>query len=682
MPRTGRLLILVGMTTQSLSFGSRPTVDTPPPHQASKSARTWWLGIAACLVLAALLRLWGAAANSGLGNTYYAATALSMSQDWTTFLTGGLDTGHFISMDKPAVWLWPSALLIKMFGLNWATLFLPNVLAGVASVLVLALAVREGAGDRPAGRAVAVLAGLGLAISPMNVAVDRDNHPDTLMLLALLLAAWMTIRSIRRGKLLPLLGAAALVGLAFDAKYLQAYVVLPALALAFLVSGAGPVLRRLAWLGGAAVSVLAASAVWPLLAALVPAQQRPWTAASTDGTVLDRLTNVIGSHLAPPSGGQGGVGDQVLAAFRTGEVFHSGSAGPGRLFGGVLADQISWWLPLAVLGAVTMAIGLRGRPRTDPAVAAFALWSGWALCCWVVFSFMGGVLHPYYTGMLVPALAVLSAGGLVTAWSMWRRAEMLGTALLSAQVLVVAGWSVWVLLNTSARKPDWLIPVVAVAAGCALAGAVFAAGRRLASVTWVGVLAAVAALAAPVSWSVATANQQLLGLNPLANQEGRYDLAVLPPPLSAAFMAATQQQADPARVEYLRRNRGDARWIVATWTAMEAAPLILASGGMPVMAMGGFDGTDPTPTPQRLREFIGAGELRFVLAPPPGASFADFVNGPSVDAIRWALQECTPVAGGIAGAAGQPGSSPPQGPPQGPPQPILLDCQGAVRGAG
>ncbi|WP_205669246.1 glycosyltransferase family 39 protein [Amycolatopsis suaedae] len=648
------------MRTEPLGLGTRSPVEAPSPT-TTRTVPLWWLGLAGCLALALALRIWGAASAGGWGNAYYAATALTMSQDWTAFLSGGLDAGHFISMDKPAVWLWPSALLIKLFGLNWATLFLPTAIAGVASVLVLALAVREAFGGSRAGRIAALLAGLGLAISPVNVAVDRANTPDAIMVLALLVAAWLTVRAVRRGRLVPLLGAAAMVGLAFDAKYLQAYLVLPALALVWLVCGPGRIGRRLLGAGGAAVTVLVTSAVWPLLVSLVPEGSRAWTAASPDGTILGRVGNVLGVHLDAPTAGNDMAG-QIMAAFKTGEVFHSGPAGAGRLFSGALADQVSWWFPLAIVAAGATAVALRGRGRTDPAVAALLLWTGWAACCWAVFSFMGGVLHPYYTGMLVPALAALAAVGLVTAWGAWRRGEGLGTALLAAQIVAVTGWTVLVLRETGASYPGWLLAVVLLAGVLALVGIRIARGRAPV-VTGVGLLAAVAVLAAPLTWSVRTADQQLSGLNPLANQEGRYLLAAVPPPLAEAFAVASQPPVDPRMVAFLRENHGTERWMVATLTAMSAAPLILAADGTPVLAMGGFDGSDPVPTAGSFRELVRSGQLRFVLAPPPGPGTAAFVSGPAVEAVQWAAQACRPV-----GAA----------PPPGLPVPVLLDCRGAA----
>jgi 4-amino-4-deoxy-L-arabinose transferase-like glycosyltransferase len=611
----------------------------------------------ATLVLAAVLRTWHTAANVGLGNEYYTAAALSMSKDWTAFLYGSLDTGNFITMDKPAVGQWPSAILINLFGLNWATVFLPSALAGTFSVLVLGLAVREGSG----GRIAALVAALALAVSPVNVAIERVNNPDALLLLVLLLATWMTLRAVRRQRLRPLLGAAALVGLGFNIKYLDAFVVLPALALVWLLRGAGPLKRRLGWLAAAGVPLLAVSASWPLLTSLVPPEQRPWIGSAKDGTLPSRVWGIISQHLNPPTIKQDTLIGQITHAFQTGEVFYSGEAGPFRLFTGVMADQVSWWLPLAMVGAVTIAYDARRRRTGLP--PGLVLWSGWAVCTWAVYSFMRGVTHPYYTSLMVPALAALSAGGLVTAWLAWRRGDRYGYVALAAHVLVAAGWAALILQTTSAQRPGWLAPVVLAAGVLALLP--IAAGSNHAAA--VSVLTAVAALAGPLVWSAKTTNQPLQGFNPLANQEGRYLPAGFPRPLAQGILAVMEgPEADAALLNFLERNRGDAKWIVAT-PVLYGLPITIATEGQPVMGMGGFRGTDPVPTLAQFKPLLAAGKVRFVLVSPPNVGYRNEVS-------LWALKACRPVELPSGRIAAQPG---------GEPRPaangtILLDCKGAA----
>ncbi|MDL4820251.1 ArnT family glycosyltransferase [Actinomadura opuntiae] len=646
------------MRTEPADHGESVRAAAPEAEPRSRGAGVlswWWAGMAACLAIATVLRVWHTAADAGNGNAYYTATALSMSKDWTSFLSGSLDTGHFITMDKPAPALWPSAILIDVFGVHWATIFLPTALAGVASVLVLGLAVREAGAGSPAARAAALLAALALAISPVNVAVERDNNPDALLLLTMLTGAWLLLRALRRDRTRPLLGAAAVIGLGFDVKYLEAFVVVPALALVWLLFAAGPVRRRVVRLAAAAVPLVAVSAAWPLVFRLLP--HRPWVGNSKDGTVEDRIGQIFSDHLSAPGTDVKGPGAVIIHAFQTGQAFHAGESGPGRLLSGVLADQISWWLPLAVVGAATMAYDLRRRRDASP--AGLVLWTGWAVCCWAVFSFMQGVLHPYYTSLMAPALAALAAGGLVSAWTAWRRGRAYGAVALAAQIAVAGGWSAWVLHDTSAHRPGWLPPLVLAAAALALLAVPLS--RPLA---WAGgalaVLTAVTTLAAPAVWSAKTTDQRLLGINPLANQDGRYGLAVVPPQIGNAIMGVISgsQRVDPGLLGFLQANQGSARWLVAVPSGLQSAPMEIAAGGAPIMAMGGFDGSNPTPTLAQFRRLVARGEIRFILTAPPGRGFTGFGSGPSIQVSLWALKACRMVRPTATGL-------------------LLLDCQGA-----
>ncbi|WP_232668576.1 glycosyltransferase family 39 protein [Pseudonocardia sp. TRM90224] len=653
------------MTADSLTTDVRPRPTAVPTRAAPEGSgvgnRGWWLAIAGCILLAAIVRLVNGPTTSGLGNLYYTATALSMSEDWTAFLTGSMDTSLFSTMDKPPVWLWPSALLIKVFGLSWATLFLPMAVAGIGAVLVLGLAVREALGRGAVGVAASLLAAFGLAVSPVNVAIDRDNYPDSFMVLMLLLAAWMAIRAVRRGRIGPLLAATVFLALAFDAKTVQMLVVVPAFALLWLVAGGGSLGRRIAGLAGAGATLVAACLAWPALVYLLVANP-PWVADSPDGTILGRIVGISAGH----AGGAEHIDNPIVSAMLSGVAWRGGTPGPGRLFGDALVDQAAWWLPLAVVATVVAALALRGRRRTDPAVGAVVLFAAWLLTCWVVLSFANGVLHPYYTSMLAPALAALAGIGGALGFTAWRRGARYGTAALLALVVSAFSGAGYVLLVTSAQFPTWLPVVVLVTGLGAVAVAVVRNSRAAAAA--VGALALVSALAGPVVWTAVTTSQPLISFNPLANQQGREGIAGVPPELAAALAASMYPTADQTKVEFLLRNRGDAKWVLATLSANAAAPFTVATGGAPVMTMGGFNGSDLHPTFDGFREHVRSGEVRFVLAPTPGG-LTEVISGPAVDAIKWALQACTPIDPATGGTVAVPA-----GPPAGPPGFVLLDC--------
>ncbi|RJQ80336.1 hypothetical protein D5S17_07655 [Pseudonocardiaceae bacterium YIM PH 21723] len=517
----------------------------------------WYGGMAFVLALAAAVRLWGLGA-AGYANTYYSAAALSMSRDPVAFLFGSLDTQNFITVDKPAIGLWPQAIAVRLFGLNQATAVLPSVLFGVASVGVLALVVRRGfGGDSWAG----LLAALGLAISPITVALDRDTLPDPLMILLLLLAALALLDAVHSGRIWLLAVSGALVGLAFGVKMLQAYAVLPAFVVTWLLCADTPIRRRLLGLVAAVGALVAVSAAWPAALYLVPAERRPFIGGSTDGTALDLVfggvTRVVG----------GGAVQNPSAAFSLTEP------GPGRLFGGLLVDQIGWWLPLALLSLVTLLPGRRPGP---------VLFAGWTLVLGVLFSTMSGIFHPYYTAQLAPAVCALAGMGLAT-------------GVTAVQVVAGTGGVCWALYASEATRPGWLLPVI-MAAGV-LALVLLAVGRRALAAG----CTAIALLAGPLTWTALTPGQPVVPANPLANDAHRNPL--IPQPIT---------EGDRRLAGYLLANRHGERWIAASLTAKAAGSLIVAARGEPVLAIGGFTGTDPVPSKARLIELIRRRELRFV----------------------------------------------------------------------
>lgn len=220
---------------------------------APRWARPALIGV---LGLAAFLYCWALSIN-GYGNTFYSAAVLSGLHSWKAFFYGALDAGSFITVDKPPLPLWVQGLSARVFGFSSWSLLLPEAAGGVLTVLIVYHVVRRGF-----GYVAAIIAAVALTLTPIAVAVNRDNNPDTLLVLLLVLAVWACSNAIRGGRLRWLLLSAALVGLAFNTKMLQAFVIVPALAAAWMVAAPTPFLRRrLPYLLGAGVP-LSASGRW------------------------------------------------------------------------------------------------------------------------------------------------------------------------------------------------------------------------------------------------------------------------------------------------------------------------------------------------------------------------------------------------------------------------------------
>jgi 4-amino-4-deoxy-L-arabinose transferase-like glycosyltransferase len=370
------------------------------------------------LLLAALLYGWGL---SGYANEYYSAAVRSGTESWKAFFFGSLDSASFITVDKPPMALWVQELTARVIGYGSWSLLLPEVVMGVAAVLVLYVTVR-----RVFGPVAGLVAALVMALTPITVAINRDNNPDTLLVLLLLLAAWACQRAVESGRLRWLVASAFFLGCGFNTKMLQAYLLLPALALVYLSFAPGGPLRRVWHLLVSGVVLAVCSFWWMIVVDLIPASSRPYVGGSTDGTVWDLVIgyNGLGRVTGNEGGGRGGPGGGQGAGF-------AGASGPGRLFNDVVGGQISWLLPFAALVLVVGVVTFWKRPRTDLARAALVLWGGWLVVHFVVFSFADGTMHPYYTTALAPAVGALTGIGGVLSLRAYRSSGLRREAALA-----------------------------------------------------------------------------------------------------------------------------------------------------------------------------------------------------------------------------------------------------------
>ncbi len=456
-------------------------------------------------LLAGALTLWGLTRN-GYANTYYAEAAQAASRSWTAWLTNAVDTSGSDSLDKGPLSNMLMGLSGRVFGFSSFSMLAPEALCGVGAVLVLHNTVK-----RTLGRRAAILAALMLALTPIFVAMSRFNNPDALLVLLEVSAAWALVRALQSGRTRHVLLCGVFVGLAFNVKMLQAYLIVPGLAAALLIAGQGTVRRRIGQLLAGGAAMFAVSFAWYGTMMLIPAANRPWVGDTTDNSWFSLIFGANGlSRVSGENSGPGG-----------GATF-GGAAGPLRLFNSIVGGQIAWLLPLALVG---LALGLwtSGRTsRTDPRRSAYLLWGGWAVVSWAVFSFSTGIFHPYYTTALAPAAAVLAAGGVVAMWDR-SRGSVAWTIALAASLIGIAALAA-VLLGRATGFVPFLAPavmVVAVLAACVLLPARLAPVLGSSSTRNKFALAAAAAglvamLAGPTAYSIATVGKTLSGGDPLA----------------------------------------------------------------------------------------------------------------------------------------------------------------------
>ncbi|WP_197914567.1 glycosyltransferase family 39 protein [Rhodococcoides fascians] len=493
----------------------------PPSHARQPSWQdTWWyrrrhlLGLLILLAATATLYLWNLTA-SGYANTFYAAAVQAGTKDWTAWFFGSLDSENFITVDKPPAALWVMGLSARLFGFSSFSLLLPQALMGVAAVATVYASVK-----RVANPTAGLLAGFTLASVPAAALMFDFDNPDALLVLLMTLGGYFVVRSLQtsagRRAAMWLAFAGVALGFAFLTKMLQGLLVLPAFGLTYLVAGQAQLRARLLHLVGAFAALIAAAGWWVVTVQLWPESARPYIGGSTDNTVMDLVLGYNG--LGRIFGNTGGGGMEAPAGMSAGAAGSSfgGSTGLDRLFGSEMGIQISWLIPAALV-ALVFGLIARGRaPRTDLLRASLILWGGWFLVTALIFSYMSGTIHPYYTVALAPALAgMIGTGG----YALWLRRESIwGRAGMAAMMIAAGTWS-WVLLH---RNADWLpaLKWILLAGTIVAAVMILLAGRYRKLTAAALILGAVAGLGGGASYAIATTTNAHSGSIPTAGPTG------------------------------------------------------------------------------------------------------------------------------------------------------------------
>ena len=564
------------------------------------ASRNWHRpALAALLLGTALLYLWGLGA-SGWANAFYSAAAQAGSQSWKALFFGSSDAANAITVDKTPAALWVMGLSARLFGVNAWSILVPQALMGVGSVWLLHAAVK-----RTSGPAAGLVAGLALALTPAAALMFRFNNPDALLVLLLVAGAYCVVRALEKAspKWLALAGVA--VGFGFLAKMLQAFLVLPAFAVAYLVAAPVPLGRRLLHLLGAFAATVAAAGWYLVVVALWPAADRPYIGGSQTNSLWELVFgyNGFGRITGDEVGSVGGGGGRGW-----------GSTGLTRLFGSEMAGGIAWLIPAALLALGAGLWFTRRAPRTDRSRAALLLWGGWLLVTALVFSYMGGIIHPYYTVALAPAIAALVGTAAVQLWRL--RAHPAASGLLSGGVALTA-LTTYLLLSGSSWQP-WLAPAVLVGGLLAAVALFFATHLTRWAASLVAVFALVVLLSGSGAYTLATAATTHSGAIPSAGPSAGFGFRGGPgggfgggrgggP---GALLSTTLPGAQLTAL--LRQDAAKYTWTAATVLSNAAAGYQLASGA-PVLAVGGFNGTDPYPTLEQFQRYVASGRIHYFL---------------------------------------------------------------------
>ncbi|KRM71925.1 glycosyltransferase family 39 protein [Lacticaseibacillus brantae] len=647
----------------------------------------WWLvGI---LVLAGFLygwKIW----EAGSANAYYTAAITSMVQSWSNFWYGAFDPAGFITVDKPPVALWFMAISAKIFGVHGWSVVLPSVLFGIGSVGLMYALIKP-----RFGAWAARLSALILTLTPIVVADSRTNNMDATLLFFLLLATWALMKAVSARKPWLVIVSFALIGISFNIKMLQAFMILPALLLFYWLASNQKWHKKMITLGVAAVALVGFTVAWPMAVDSTSAANRPYVGSSqtnsemelafgyngterllgqTTGTgaAFSGMTSKSGSSEAtkspttgtaptgaqgtgaptgqkptgtPPSGAKGNgpggtpptgagqkagtTGKQPMTSgtrpakptgaegmpggftgkgrgSRAGSMggangaFSIGTVGPLRLLQSDLGPQISWMLPAALIGFISAYAAYDDRKRKWYQLNAeqkhLGYWLAWLVPVAGFFS-VASFFHPYYTIMLAPPIAALAAIGFVTMTKQFKgKLAQWQTWLLPVTVAITTGLGAWY-VSLVYQWQTWLV----VAMGVAALAILFATRTKKTKLG--ATVALIAMLAAPTWWS----------LSPTLSGESSGIPYASPTLLAASGQgqgAMGSGSADKALLTYVTKHQGSAKYLFATSDASTAAPYIIESGKA-VMAIGGFNGTDPTLTLKQFKALVAKGEVKY-----------------------------------------------------------------------
>ncbi|MEU2064382.1 glycosyltransferase family 39 protein [Streptomyces sp. NPDC013455] len=640
---------------------------------------------------------------SGYANSFYSAAVQAGSTSWKAFFFGSLDAGNAITVDKPPASLWPMELSVRLFGLHSWAILAPEVLMGVASVGVVYAAVR-----RRFSPGAGLIAGAVLALTPVAALMFRFNNPDAMLALLMAVACHLVVRALEDGRTKWLLWAGAAVGFAFLAKTLQAFLILPPLAVVYAVCAPVPVRKRFAQLAAATLALVVSGGWWVAIVELWPASSRPYIGGSQSNSFLE-LTfgyNGLGRLNGDETGSVGGGGGGGGGGGQWGET------GWDRMFNSEVGGQISWLLPAALILLAAGLVATRKLERTSVTRASFLVWGGSLLTTMVVFSYMAGIFHQYYTVALAPYLAAVTGMGAGLLWE--RRREPWAAVTLAASVVAAAAWG-YVLLDRTPDYLPWLRWLVLVGGLAAAFGLVFAGRipRRLA----LGAAAAglVAALAGPAAYTLSTlqeghtgsivtagpagasvmggrgggpgrAPDGFGGAAPGRNQQGQQGqqgngfpggggaggglpggggTAAAPPGGrqgngfpgggrtgeggtgggAGGLLNGASVSAEARKL--LEEDASDYTWAAASIGSQNAAGYQLATGKA-VMAIGGFNGTDPSPTLAQFKKYVEQGRIHYFIA---GGGMGGGMGGDSGTASRissWVQSTFKKVTAGSA----------------------------------
>ncbi len=623
------------------------TTERVIPSQREQAVQPLWhrIALAAVLLLSIFMNFFQLG-QTGYGNPYYAAAVRSMGDNWQNFFFASFDPGGFVTVDKPPLGFWLQTLSTKFFGFGAFSILFPQALCGVLAILLLYALVR-----RHFGVVAGLLAALALAVSPISVVTSRNNTIDSTLALVLLLATWAVIHAAETGQLRWLLLSSVFVGLGFNIKMAEAYLIIPALVMTYMLCAPRSIWTRIWHLALFTVLALTLSASWALAVDLTPAPQRPYIGSTQNNSALSLAFDYnglgrlrIGENETSANQAEAGSSTKntetnigkIVRGQSGGYFSERGTPSPFRLFDVSLGGQIGWLLPFALLSILALVWRRRLHFQTGRQHLALVLWGMWLLPM-VIFFTLTHSFHKYYLTEIAPGLCALFGIGLVVMCKDYRNGGWRGW-LLPLTLLITAATQIY-MLTSYPTWSQWLSPIIASLSVLAVIALIVLRVRpqlmshasimRIASIAVsIGLFAL---LITPIVWSGYSVVRNTASSSPFAGPTTNETIADFLGSASNNQSASTTYtrgkgtptkssnqaaQTNAALISYLEANQGNTKFLVAVPSGIIGAPIILATN-KPVMAMGGYDGDDPILTINQLQNLIRNGTVRFFLIHSP-----------------------------------------------------------------
>ncbi|AKA68829.1 glycosyltransferase family 39 protein [Clostridium scatologenes] len=624
------------------------------------------LAISIILIFSAVLNL----ANIGIegyANTYYAAGVKSMMMNLKNFFFVSFDPSGFVTIDKPPLGFWIQTISAKIFGFSGWSIILPQAIAGVISVWFMYYLVKRSFGSIPA-----LIAALSLTVTPIFVAASRNNTIDNLLVLALLAACLAISKAAEEGKFKYLILSLVFVGIGFNIKMVEAYMVAPALYITYLLSSKLSLKKRIQHLILGSVVLLVVSFSWALAVDLTPTANRPFVGSSTNNSVMELIIGHNGleriglgkslkigafdnsknkntakkaSNVSKKSPenfsrmeGNNKHNDNSNLKNRKmptnnmnfGGMGNASKAGIVRLFSyNNISDQISWLLPFALFGFLAAAIKEKLKvPFDNKKKLSLILWITWLIPEFIYFSFTKGSFHTYYLTTMAPSIAALAG---IAFWSMWELYKEGRKAAWFLPISLIINGAVQIrLLSYNYNLTSYRIVIIAIGVLCILSSLILVAlqitkNRNLILNKTVAAIAFIGILAAPTVWSFTPMFYKMNGSSPSAGLELSRNKQV------GNFSSSTNSKL----IEFLENNKSNEKYLVAVPSAMNYASDIILKTGEPVMTIGGFSGGDKIISLDQFKELVKNGEIRYVIINGTIGGIGEARNGSNSEIMNW-----------------------------------------------